>query len=91
VRRQHDLRVERFGATDSVVEVIDLEPERDAVAVRPQRGVADSAVVMLDLEAMELKHEPSIAKQALVFLSAMPAVATEQVLVPTTASRHIGD
>jgi hypothetical protein len=46
---------------------------------------------MLDLEAMELKHEPSIAKQALVFLSAMPAVATEQVLVPTTASRHIGD
>src|SRR3954454_22090266 len=91
VRRQHDVGVERFSAANRVVEIVDLEPERDAVAVRPRRWVADWAMVMLDSEAMQLEHEASVAKQALVFLSTVPAVTTEQLLIPTTAPRNVGD
>jgi hypothetical protein len=32
---QDNFSLELFSATDSVVEVVDLEPERDAVPVRP--------------------------------------------------------
>src|SRR4051794_28057778 len=91
VRRQHEVGVERFSAANRVVEIVDLEPERDAVPVRPRRWVADWAMVMLDSEAMQLEHETSVAKQALVFLSTVPAVTTEQLLIPTTAPRNVGD
>jgi hypothetical protein len=62
VRREHDVGTKPCGALDRIVEIVDLEPERHAVAVRPRRGVADPAVVVLDVEAVQLQHERPIAK-----------------------------
>jgi hypothetical protein len=53
VRRAHQVSIKRFSATDSVVEVVDLEPERDAVPVRSRQRIADPAVVMLEVEVMQ--------------------------------------
>jgi len=47
---------------DRIVEVVDLEPERHAVAVRPRWGVSDPAVVVLDVEAVQLQHERLVAE-----------------------------
>jgi hypothetical protein len=54
--------VKQLGALDRIVEVVDLEPERDAVAVRPRRRVADPAVVVPDVEAVQLQHERPVAE-----------------------------
>jgi hypothetical protein len=62
VRREHDVGTKSRRALDRFVEVVDLEPERYAVPVRPGRGVADPAVVVLDVEAVQLQHERSIAE-----------------------------
>jgi hypothetical protein len=63
VRRAHQVSIKRFSATDSVVEVVDLEPERDAVPVRSRQRIADPAVVMLEVEVMQLQDEPSVANK----------------------------
>jgi hypothetical protein len=62
VRREHNLGTKPCGALDRIVEVVDLEPERHAVAVGPRPGVADPAVVVLDVEAVQLQDERSIAE-----------------------------
>jgi hypothetical protein len=86
-----DIGAKRLGATNNLIEIVDLEPERDAVAVRPQRRIADPAVVVFDVEVVQLQHERSVAEQTLVLLPAVAALATEQLLVPATAAWDIGD
>jgi hypothetical protein len=44
---------------------------------------------MLDLEVMELQYEPAVANQALVFVSSVPAITGEQILVPPTTPRDV--
>jgi hypothetical protein len=66
VRRSYHLGSERFGSPDRVVEVVDLEPQRDTVAVWRGRGITDRAVVVLDVEPVQLHHERAIVDQALV-------------------------
>jgi hypothetical protein len=51
VRRSHHLGAERLGSLDRVVEVVGLEPQGEAIPVGARRGIADPAVVVLDLEA----------------------------------------
>jgi hypothetical protein len=91
VRRLRDLGVERLSATDSGVEIVDLEPERYAVPVWAQLGIADSPMVVLDGKVVQLQHERSVPNQTLVLLSTVAALTAEQVLVPATAPWYIGD
>jgi hypothetical protein len=53
-------RVNAEGALDGLVEIIDFEPEKDAVAVGTVVGISDRSVVMLGLEAVKLKDEISV-------------------------------
>ena len=66
----------RCGATTSAsrawarrtasVEVVGLEPERHPVPVGAGRRLADPAVMVLDVEAVQLQHERPAMEQALV-------------------------
>jgi hypothetical protein len=91
VRREDDLSFQRLRTADGGVEVVDLEPERDAVSVWTRHGVADSAVMVLDVEGVQLQHERAVAEQALVLLAAVTALAAEELLVEATAPRDVGD
>jgi hypothetical protein len=65
MRGPRNFGLERFGALDGSVEVVDLEPQSDAVPIRSRRRVADPAVVMLELEAVELQQKRPVANQTL--------------------------
>jgi len=91
VRRENNLGVKLRRPLDCVVEVVDLEPQCHTVAVWPRRGIADLPMVMLDIEAVKLQHECSVAEQAFVLIAAVPALASEQLPVPTTAPRDVCD
>jgi hypothetical protein len=89
-RQVNHLSLERLGAKHGIVEVVDLKPESNPVAVRARRSIADPAVMVLDAEGVQLHHQLSLAEQALVLLAAMPTLAAQQFLVEGTAARHIG-
>src|SRR5580704_18064861 len=91
MRRQNDLSLERLGARDGGVEVVDLEPERDAVSVRARRGLTDLPMVVLYLERVQLEDEPPVADEALILVAAVVTRAAEQPLVEAAASLHVGD
>ena len=78
-------------------QVIDLEPEEHAVAVRLRRRVSDRAVVVLDVPGVELRIKPSLPYcvrwrvgflelESFVLRAAVRvALATEEALVPAAA------
>ena len=57
--RLDDLGVQARGAGDGRVEVVDLEPEEHAIAVR-ERRITHRAVVVLDVPAVQLKNQPAM-------------------------------
>lgn len=64
--RQHDVDFHFGRASQGRLEVVQLEPQQDAVAVWPVPGVADGAMIVLDLEGVELQYELAAARQTLV-------------------------
>ena len=88
---QDHLGAELTGAFDGRVEVIHLEPQEHAVAVRAGVGVADGAVVVLYVPSVQLEHELLMGDQPLVLRSPVRALAVEQPLVPATAGLDVPD
>jgi hypothetical protein len=84
-----DLCVHVCDPFDRLVEIIDFEPQENAVAIRKVAAVADRSMIMLGLEAVKLKDEISVRHEALVYRAAMIAAAAEQLLVPSAASFDI--
>ena len=88
---QHDLGFQFLGSRNRVVEVVELEPEQDAVAVWFVRWIPDRQVVVLDLEAMELKNQVAVGNKPIVLGSAVGALTSQQTLVPAAARFNVGD
>ena len=59
-------------------------PERLVVAI------ADGAVVVRDVEGVQLHHQPVAVHQPFVFAAAVVAAAPEQFLVPPAAGFDVG-
>ena len=55
--RQDNLDTHFDGALDDRFEIVDLKPKQHAVSVGPVVRIADPAVMMLHLEAVQLKHK----------------------------------
>ncbi len=64
VRRQDDLRPDFIGPFHRSVEIVDLEPQQDAVAVRPSVGIADHTVFVLNVPGMKLEDQVPIESAA---------------------------
>jgi hypothetical protein len=88
---QDDLRLHLGHSRHRGVEVVDFEPEQEAVAIRSVGRVPYRPVVVFDLEAVELKDEDAIADQALIFRAAVCALTAKQPLIPPAAGLDIGD
>ena len=52
VLRHHERRVQCRDALHACVEIVDLKPQQNSVAVRLVGGVADGAMVVLNFESM---------------------------------------
>ena len=88
--RFQDIGLHFDGAREGGVEVIDLEPEKDAVAVRFFVWIPDGAVVMVDGPAVELEDEFAVPDKAFVFAAAVVAFEAEEALVPATGGFDVG-
>ena len=88
---KHDLDAHFGGALHQLVEVIHLEPEKDAIPVRAVGAIADGAVVVLDFKAVQLQDEGAVLDQLFIVRAAMRAAETEQALIPAAAGFDIGD
>ena len=89
-RHQH-VRLHPLRAGDRGIDVVDLEPEQHAVAVRLDGRIADRAVMMLDPPSVQLQDQGVARNQALVFGAAVGAAAAEQILVPPAARFDVAD
>jgi hypothetical protein len=85
VRAQDDLDAELTSSLDGGIEVVDLEPQQHAIAVRPEVGIADGAVVVLDVPVVELEDERAVRDETFVLGSTVSALAIEEHLVPAAA------
>jgi len=77
VSGQDDFDVHVDRSLHRLVEVIDLEPDKDPVTVRPVVTISDGAVIMGDLEGVKLENEMSIRNETLVNGTAVVAVTAE--------------
>src|SRR6185295_16289577 len=79
--RKDDLRPQLRDAGNRRVEVADLKPQEHSVSMS-KLWVADGAVVMLKVPAMQLKHQPPIGHEPFIIRPAVVAPAAEQLLIP---------
>ena len=86
----HDLHTHFTGALHDRVEVVHLEPQQHAVSVWLVVAIADRAVIVFHVEAMQLKDELSIRDQPLIFGAPMIAPAAQQALIPSATRFDIG-
>ncbi|HXJ04658.1 MAG TPA: hypothetical protein VNH65_06150 [Candidatus Acidoferrum sp.] len=86
---QQDLDAHFGGPLHDRVEVIHLEPEQHTIPVGSAGAIADEAVMMFDVKAVQLQDEPAILHPLLIVPAAMSFAAAQQALVPPAAGFEI--
>ena len=72
--RLDNLNVQFLGARNGRPEVVELEPEEDAVSMRFKIGIPDRTVMVPHIPSVQLKDQP-----------AMRTLTAKQTLIPATA------
>jgi hypothetical protein len=88
---QNNLNLHLDDALHDCVKIFHLEPKQHTIAVGFVSAIADGAVMVLDLKAVQLQDELAILHQLLILPAAMSPAATEQALIPAAAGFNIGD
>src|SRR5262245_25975400 len=88
VSRHDNLGVPRSDPSDRLLKVINFKPEEHAVAVRFVIRVADRAVMMRDLKAVQLHHQFAVMLQTFVLRAAVRALTSKESLIPPAAGFH---
>lgn len=73
------------------IEILNLKPQQHSISIRFVISVGDRAMMMLDVETVQLKDDLSVENQLLILASAMIALAAEQTLVPPAACFYVGN
>lgn len=89
--RKNDSCAQLVRAVHSGVEVVDFEPEQDAVAVRLVVGIRNSPVVVFNVERMQLEDQGFARNQALVRRPAVCALTAQEALIPQATVLDITD
>jgi hypothetical protein len=66
-----------FGAVDGRVELVNLEPQKHAVAVRLEILIADRTMMVFHIPSVQLQDQSPIRKNALVLGTAMTTLAVK--------------
>jgi hypothetical protein len=82
---QVDLGPHLLGSNHHRIEVVDLKPQQDTIAVRPFVGITDTAMMMFRIECVQLQDQSPVRDETLVFLTTMITCAAEKALIPAAA------
>lgn len=85
-----DLGFHFDGASEGGIEVLELKPKDDAVAVGFEIWIAERAMVVLDFPAVELENEGAIVNEAFVFRTAVIAFQAKEALIPAAGGFDVG-
>jgi hypothetical protein len=88
IRSFNDCCAQRARLFYGRVERAQLEPEQHAKTVRCRARFAKVWMAM-NVPGVKLENDFAVLDDLLVFIAAMTALATEQLLVPTAAALHI--
>jgi hypothetical protein len=89
---QLDLGSKFSGPSHSRVEVFNFEPQQYSMAPRPDVGLAQRTVVVLDFPAMQLKDEPPVAvDEPFIVGSTVVALRPEEMLKPFARGLDVVD
>ena len=88
---QHDLHAHLGRPLHGGVEVIHLKPKQHAIAVGPVGAIADRAVMMLHVKAVQLQDERAILHQLLIVPAAVSPSAAKQALIPRATGFDVRD
>ena len=86
--RKDDLRPQLRGACNRRVEVANFKPQEHSVSMSELR-IADGAVMMLEVPAMQLKNQPAIGHEPFIIRPAVVTPAAEQPLIPAAAGFNV--
>lgn len=89
--RQENFDAHFGGPLHDRIEIVYLEPKQHAVPVWLVLRIANSPVIVLHLEIVELKNQLPIRYQLLICGAPVIAAAAEQALIPPAARFHIAD
>jgi hypothetical protein len=79
------VRVQCPGPSYGVIEVFQLKPEEDTIAIGPQFRVPKWTVLVLDAPVMQLKDQLSVHDQPFILAPAVSALAVQEALIPAAA------
>ena len=82
--RPDDLRLQVRGAGQGGVEVGDFKPQEHAVSGR-EVGIADGAVMVLHVPAVQLQNQPAVRDESLILSAAVVTLTTQEALIPAAA------
>ena len=74
-----------LGTCDRGIEVVQFKPQENAISIRPKIGIPEWTVVMFDMPVVQLKDQGSVQNQSFIVRPPVPALATEEALIPATA------
>ena len=73
------------GTANCRIEVVEFKPEENTISIRAKIGIPERTVVMLDMPVVQLKDQSSVRNQSFIVRPAVPALATQEMLVTATA------
>jgi hypothetical protein len=74
-----------LSASDGCIKVLDLKPQEHAISVWFKIGISNGAMMMLHLPSVQLQNQSALRNQSFILGTAMCALATKQLLIPTAA------
>ena len=88
--RKDCLSLQLKGTRVSGVEIIHFEPQQRPVS-RRNIGIANGAVMIVPVPAMQLKNEASLRNEPLIIRAAVRALTAQQMLIPAAAGLDVTD
>jgi len=89
--RHNDLCLQLRRSAGCGVEVVEFEPQQDAIAIGLVVWIADRPMVMFDFEAVKLQDQGAVGHQTLILRAAMRTLAIQQTLIPAAAGFDIAN
>jgi hypothetical protein len=84
-----DFDIHFVAALHDTFKIVDLEPQQNPISIGPVVTIADRAMIMFTLEAVQLKDELPVGNELLICGTSMVAHAAQQMLVPSAARFNI--
>ena len=77
-----DFRMHLLSSVHGSIEIVNFEPQQDAVAIGFRIGIADGTMVMFDIPAVKLEDQLIIRDQPFIFPPAVRALTAKETLIP---------